>query len=935
VSFPGPPEFGRGVVVAPGKPPPVGLPGDAERILIDHAAVENPKPAAERLHRLWAGRRPHVIELAVPNHELRTEETTSDAPYELGGEFLFDRERLFFLCWANTYDARDGDPIWWWGQKLEPLGVRPGGDKDVVLSDGTPAWVDGGPRRPWSSRLGPVIHREALDAGRLVVDIAEGVYSPDGLAEDQLRAVLHPSGPARIIAPAGSGKTRTMAARLVHLLDDRGWQRELLTGLAYNKRAALELSDRLERPELTVRTIHSLGWEILRQARPSLRLVNEPEVRRLLERIAPVSRRVDTDAIGPYIEALSEIRIGLRPPEEVEAQQADVPDLPRVFGEFRRRLRAGDLADYDEQIYGAIEALLTDPTLRRRWQRSLRHLLVDEFQDLTPAYLLLIRLVASPTLEVFGVGDDDQTIYGYAGATPDYLIRYSELFPGAGEHALEVNYRCPTRVVAAASTLLTHNRRRVDKVIRHGPEAAGDDDGLSVLRLDDEQMAETVTSTVAGWIADGTPPASIAVLARVNSALLPVQVALVEGGIAVDSSLTSQTLARTVLRDALAWVRIGLRTEPLPHADLAAVVRRPQRGLNRAFDQVVPRRALTVEELDDLADRLPEKQQRKWRTFVGDIRMIRRLATSHDSVALLEAVVEDVGLSSSASALDRGRSPADRSTHTDDIKALLRTAFVIRDARQFEKRLSLALAVQNEPDGVRLTSIHRVKGMEWDRVIVIGADDGVMPHRLADDLEEERRVFHVAITRGRRQVMIVTDQTNPSPFLDQLSRKAEPARTAPTQEGRSRSRRMTSAPRTADGITPKVDDHIRLVDGGFSGRVESIDEDGVLVRVDGGSAVLTARWGDRVGIGTRRGTLQPAAAEPDHVDAALFDRLKEWRRIRAADDGVPAFVVFHDTTLQSIARTRPQNLAELSRVQGIGPVKLELYGDDILEICGE
>ena len=110
--------------------------------------------------------------------------------------------------------------------------------------------------------------------------------------------------------------------------------------------------------------------------------------------------------------------------------------------------------------------LLAEPETRAAAQAACRLLLVDEFQDLTPAHVLLIRLLSAPDLAVFGVGDDDQTIYGYTGASPDWLIGYAELFPGSGSHALEVNYRCPPAVVAGAERLLRHNRRRVDKVIR-------------------------------------------------------------------------------------------------------------------------------------------------------------------------------------------------------------------------------------------------------------------------------------------------------------------------------------------------------------------------------------------------------------------------------------------------------------------------------------
>ncbi len=142
-----------------------------------------------------------------------------------------------------------------------------------------------------------------------------------------------------------------------------------------------------------------------------------------------------------------------------------MPGFADGFDAYRERLAARGAVDFDEQIYGSLEALLHDGRFRRRMQAEHRHLLVDEFQDLTPAHVLLIRLLAMPEFDVFGVGDDDQTIYDHAGADPRFLVDYGEYFPGAEATALEVNYRCAVPIVDAARTLLGYNRVRVVKEI--------------------------------------------------------------------------------------------------------------------------------------------------------------------------------------------------------------------------------------------------------------------------------------------------------------------------------------------------------------------------------------------------------------------------------------------------------------------------------------
>ncbi|MCE2531731.1 MAG: ATP-dependent helicase, partial [Acidimicrobiia bacterium] len=585
MTFPGPEELGRGLVVAAGAEldAELALAGDWERVRVDESLLaERPDEAAgagstaggsapepdiagrladtvEQLHRAWASRRRVLLELDLPAEQLaqlRQPVIVERPVYELGAEFALLTERLQFLLWRNNYDARSGKPVWWWARKAAGLGATLGGRADVELRDGTEAWVDGGPRQPLG-RLGPpgepgpevpVVHAESLELGRLTLQPPPVGATGDGtlLAPDQQAAVEHLRGPVRVVAPAGSGKTRTLNARLLHLTDDRGIEPSLVTAVAYNNRAAEEMRSRLQRPDLQIRTIHSLGWRIVRDRRPDATLLGEREVRGRLQRILPQTRRAGTDVFGPYIEALADVRIALRHPETVEVERNDVPGFAGIFETYRAGLAERDECDFDEQVYEAIRLLLADPELRALWQRRCRHLLVDEFQDLTPAYLLLLRLLASPGLNVFGVGDDDQTIYGYAGADPRFLLEYERLFPGAGEAALEVSYRCPPEVVTAVGHLLANNRRRLPKTVRAASLGDGDStDGSAVavdstsagaetipatagtnlrdpaaagafriLRVPDEAMATRAAEIVAAWRAEGVGDSGIVVLGR-------------------------------------------------------------------------------------------------------------------------------------------------------------------------------------------------------------------------------------------------------------------------------------------------------------------------------------------------------------------------------------------------------------------------------------
>ena len=927
MTFPGPAELGRGLVVTTGSALGADLAAAQswERVLLNEAllagAPDGTSPPSgdgggllaatvERLHRAWGSRVPVVVELDLGPEavrSLRQPVIAEVSPYVLGAEFTLLTERLQFLLWRNNYDARNGEPVWWWARKAAGLGAAIGGRADVVLRDGTEAWVDGGPRQTLDLR---VVHAETLELGHLRLQPPPGGATGDGtsLAPDQRAAVENPRGPVRVVAPAGSGKTRTLNARLLHLVDDRGVESSIITAVAYNSRAAGEMRERLQRPHLQIRTIHSLGWRIVRDVRPDATLLGEREVRGRLQRILPHTRRAGTDVFAPYIEALADVRIALRHPETVETERNDVPGFAGIFETYRAGLAEQDECDYDEQVYEAIRLLLAHPDLRARWQGRCRHLLVDEFQDLTPAYLLLLRLLASPALNVFGVGDDDQTIYGYAGADPRFLVDYEQFFPGAGSAALEVSYRCPPEVVTAVGNLLVHNQRRLPKTVRASsasapatPRAgarvtdeptAGDaradspaagtpgtadasPGAFRIVRVPDEQMASEAAAQVTGWRAGGVPESDIAVLARVNSMLLPTLAALDEAGVGTRCSLGTALMHRNLVRATLAWMRLALRPDSMDTRDLGEAVRRPGRRINRLGRELLEGAwDVSLEQLAALGKDLNERHSEVWNGFIADIAASSRVVgAGGDSRTLVDHLMNDVGLGRAAGSLDSGRTRPDRAAHVDDLLALRRTAAVYSDPAGFGRQLSSLLRGSSEEgEGVTLTTIHRVKGLEWDRVVVFGADEMLMPHQLAVDIEEERRVLHVAITRGRSQVVVLADAARPSRFVDEL-------------EGRPPQR-----PERTPSFTP-------------------------------------SREPRRTG-----SAKSPTAADDEPYDEALFESLRQWRLKEARRRGVPAFIVFGNRTLKGIARSKPTTEDQLAAVSGVGPSKLADYGEAVVAI---
>ncbi|MEX1104801.1 MAG: ATP-dependent DNA helicase UvrD2 [Ilumatobacteraceae bacterium] len=870
----GPSVLGRNIIVVPGAPAPAGW-DDAERVPVTSSDVAAPEHLAAQLRAQAQLRRGVVIEIAPQLlAQLGQSEVVTDALHRLGARFELHRSVVHHLVVSNAIDATSPDVQHW---HVLDHAVAAGatavtdGRGDVELADGTRAWLDGGPVRFTAPIDGvPVLHRIAVEHGSLVP--FAGNDTTADLAPDQLAAVVHDGGAARIIAPAGSGKTRVLTERARHLL--RQWRLPAgpVSLVAFNKRAQEEMRERTpDLRGLQVRTLNAIALAVVNGSAPfapqprQWQTIDEGEVRRIIGRLVNFPRKRNADPVATWIEALSMARLGLRSPEQVESvYDGDVEGFADVFPRYRRELERAGAVDFDEQIQRAIEVLLTDPVARAAAQRACRVMLVDEFQDLTPAHLLLVRLLAGPDAAVFGVGDDDQTIYGYNGADPAWLIDFATLFPGAGEHPLEVNYRCPADVVAAADMLLRHNQRRVAKVIRPSKAITG----LTV--EDGDAPVATTVRVITEAVAAGRPTSDIAVLTRVNSMLVPVQVGLRAAGVPTSGGVGREFLDRVAVRAALAWLRLATADGAFRPEDITEALRRPSRSMHPSVATWVGEQS-SVDGIRRLADRVnTERDAQRVGEFGDDIERLRGLARTRGTTgSILGALRDSMGLATSIATLDANRKGMNRTAQSDDLTAIAQLAELHPDPATFERWLRDSVSAAWTPGGVTLATVHRVKGQEWPLVVVHQADADQFPHRLSVDTEEERRVFHVAITRASERLHIVPD-TTPSPFIDDLT-------TAPSAR---------PARRSAAAATPAA-------------------------------PAKPARPGQQLQGG----------------DAALFEALKDLRRHLAA--GKPAYTVLADKALADIVQSRPSSLDELGRISGVGPDKLSRYGEALLRVVAE
>lgn len=871
--------FGRSILLSPGTNAPAPW-TNSKRIHLNECTLSD--PVTLRAVRRNFLTRTRVIYEVDPTIEEPIAATDSREVWNVPPNVDFVAEATWRLATFNAVDGRDHErPTWPLALLAIGAGATSAGGRcaDVALADGRLAWCDGGPLQLWGPEdeglFGAmVIPRIALGRGQLANVLAHPPTAT--LAPDQFLAVADPSSRARIIAPAGSGKTRVLTERARHVLKS-GVPADSLLLVAFNTRAREEMRDRTtDHPNLQVQTLNALALSILNGTNgftsrgERLQTINPREVRDILSAKVKFPRKTNTDPAAIWIGALAQVRLGLQSPEVVEsAYHGELKGFSDFFPLYRQHLAVHKQVDFDEQIYLAIEVLLRNPRVRLAAEKRAELLLVDEFQDLTPAHMLLLRLLSGPSLSIFAVGDDDQTIYGFSGATPEWLVEFEKHVPEAVHHALEVNYRCPTPVVTAASNLLSRNSVRVQKVIRSGPHNVVEPSSFAIAKVDDQ--VQYVTKRIKALIDAGTKPLDIAVLSRVNALLVPIQVSLIDAGIPANLMGGIDFLRTAGVESVLAWMHLALWHEHFSGTDIKLAARRPGRGISPKVREWMGEQT-TIESLDRLAGRMDEKTSPKIEEFNRDIDRIVTFAERATTSALIEFIRTEIGLDRALATLDASHLDQNGPSNSDSLRSLIALGNLHPDPKTFESWLRRIMDPPPDVKGVVLATVHKVKGLEWPHIFVYDVSEDIFPHRLSSDLEEERRIFHVAITRCKLSLTVTADSGAPSIFLSEL--------TSPGQPGR-RSTNIVVPHRTA-GAT------------------------GAKTPAENGSA---------------RGT-----------DPALYDALKNWRLQQSRLDQVPAYVIFANKTLDELCRLRPRTVSELISVNGIGRAKVDRYGHLILAV---
>ncbi len=603
--------------------------------------------------------------------------------------------------------------------------------------------------------------------------------TPIPLNAAQRAAVEHPAGAVLVVAGAGSGKTRVLTARVARLLAEGVAPRRVLA-FTFTNKAAQEMRERIRAAvggaarDAWIGTFHATSVRILRREAAAAGLApdfvvydredQEEVLREVVKRLELPESQYRLAALAARI---GDAKNAMVSPAEAEGEAASPfeRNLARAYALYQDLLRRQRALDFDDLIAETVGLLRRLPEVGERYARRFEHVLVDEYQDTNHAQFLLVQALARVHGNVFAVGDEDQSIYGWRGADLRNVLEFEQAFPGARLLRLEQNYRSSACILRAANAVIQHNRARKEKTLWCERE-----EGSPIrfaLCADERDEARFVARQLAERAAAGEPLGACAVLYRTHAQSRALEVALRQLGLPYRVVGGVSFYQRREVKDLLAYLRLAVN--PADAVCFWRVWNTPRRGLGAGLRARVEERAARsglslLEALRALSGEggLTRAARGGAEVFSALVEELRtRLAEPVDR--LLRRVLDATGYLDFMEDGLEGNA-RDRAENVEELLgAAAQYAAQQPDggAAGFLAECALLTDADRLPEGADaclLMTAHNAKGLEFDRVVVCGLEEGVFPHasslQEAAELEEERRLFYVALTRARHEVLL-------------------------------------------------------------------------------------------------------------------------------------------------------------------------------------
>lgn len=602
------------------------------------------------------------------------------------------------------------------------------------------------------------------------------------LNDAQHKAVTFDGQALKVVAGAGTGKTRVITRRIAYLLDKKGVRAENILAITFTNKAAAEMVERVAKltdtdQPVTIKTFHAFGVQILRRygekagVDPDFLILDAAQSRQILKDLLPELGFDPTQwkpkTIYNFIANKKSDGIGAENFSTTK-QVGTEAVVAQIWPHYKRELADQHALDFADLILKPYQLLRDNQAVRNEIQHRYSHILVDEYQDTSRLQSKLVQLLVGDG-HIFVVGDGDQTIYSWRGASVENILSFEDDFPEAETVTLDTNYRSRGNILSAANSVISQNDNRDEKTLK---PAGPDGDKLKLIKAFNERAeAQKLVEHLRRWHRDGGDYRDWTVLYRTNFQSRILEETLNKAGIPYSIAGTG-FLERKEVRDVLAYIRFALNREAT--VDLKRIINRPRRGIGKKTQQLV---------IENRLDEASPTRQKKVESFYNLCDKIEALADELPPSQLVETVFEISGLKS--------KLEDDHETERlENVAELVSVAAEYDDGydsnteavKEFLSGTTLS-SDQDEVggDGVRLMTVHAAKGLEFPRVWIVGLEDELFPHKISDDpsaQEEERRLFYVALTRAQQRVVLsfassrrvfgTRKNRQPSPFITDI-----------------------------------------------------------------------------------------------------------------------------------------------------------------------
>ena len=600
------------------------------------------------------------------------------------------------------------------------------------------------------------------------------MISIDKLNENQLKAVNHLDGPCMVLAGPGSGKTRVITYRIANMVVNKNIKPTSILAISFTKASSIEMKNRalslsndFRMNKVTYGTFHSVFFRILRYFENyNIESILDEKTKRIgLKNILKglnIENADDDETIGQVINEISYVKNELMDKRDFKSEVLTNDEFIKVYNFYEEYKQQMNKIDFDDMLIKTYELLKNNKAALDRVRSVYRYILVDEFQDINKVQFEALKLIANPSNNIFVVGDEDQSIYGFRGSRPDFLLEFEEYFSNTKKVLLDINYRSKGEIINIANRLIEKNTNRYEKVIK-----CGQGNGAKVNYIspeDSEEEAVYIAKDIKNKIQeDYTEYTDFAVIYRTNiqsRALVDVFMDMRIPFVVKDSIVTIYD--HWAAQDILAYLRIGVN--PNSNKDWIRIINKPFRYISKDNLNLIKDEPDFINSLINKCDLHP-KQVKTINDLDIDISYVKGLNPKN-------------AISYIRTTLDYDRYILDYCTNRkiktnglieilNELESSATNFKTIQEYLEHIERVKSEIVDNKnnkETDGVIFTTMHSAKGLEFKNVYIIGANEGTIPHEKSyeiddeekknDQIEEERRLMYVAITRAEENICI-------------------------------------------------------------------------------------------------------------------------------------------------------------------------------------